>query len=518
MLQFSRSKIITVLLICFLGFVYAAPNMIGANTRGWMNEHLPSWIPSQTINLGLDLRGGVHRVMEADIDSVIVERADDIGALIRSDLRDEKIVTNNPIASTEGVRITLRQADEVAAARKIMFKAAPDLVISEDGNTLIGKFDDAFIKDLTDKTIAQSIEIVRRRIDETGTREPIIQRQGERRILIQIPGLEDTSELDAILGKTAKLSFHLVNVGARHAPGSKLLPMAEDPGEEISVQRRAMLTGDMLTNAQAGFQEGQPIVTFRLNGLGARKFCKVTTENTRKPFAIVLDDVVLSAPNINEPICGGSAQISGRFSVEEVSQLALLLRAGALPTELYVVEERSVGPSLGADSVEAGKKASIVGMLLVLAFMVLSYGTFGIFADIALMVNMALIFALLSGLQATLTLPGIAGIVLTIGMAVDANVLIFERIKEELRSGKTVMTAIDAGYNRAMTTIIDSNVTTLIAAILLYSFGTGPVKGFAVTLGIGIATSFFSAIMVTRLLVVLWLKRGNNAKGKELPI
>ncbi len=518
MLQFSRSKIITIILVCLFGFAYASPNMVGSGARGWMTEHLPSWMPSKTINLGLDLRGGVHRVMEADIDSVIVERAEDLGALIRSDLRDAKIVTNNPIASTEGVRITLRQSEDVAAARKIMFKAASDLIISEDGNTLVGTFSDAYLKDLTDKTLAQSIEIVRRRIDETGTREPIIQRQGERRILIQIPGLEDTSELDAILGKTAKLSFHLVNTGTRHAPGSKLLPMSENPGEEISVQRRAMLTGDMLTNAQAAFQDGQPVVTFRLNGLGARKFCKVTTENTGKPFAIVLDDVVLSAPNINEPICGGSAQISGRFTVEEVSQLSLLLRAGALPTELYVVEERSVGPSLGADSVEAGKKASIVGLLLVLGFMVLSYGTFGLFADIALAVNMALIFALLSGLQATLTLPGIAGIVLTIGMAVDANVLIFERIKEELRSGKTVMAAIDAGYNRAMTTIVDSNVTTLIAAVLLYAFGTGPVKGFAVTLGIGIATSFFSAIMVTRLLVVLWVKHGNNSKLKDLPI
>jgi preprotein translocase subunit SecD len=274
----------------------------------------------------------------------------------------------------------------------------------------------------------------------------------------------------------------------------------------------------MLTNAQAAFQEGQPLVTFRLNGLGARKFCKVTSDNSGNPFAIVLDDIVLSAPRINEPICGGSAQISGSFTVEEASQLALLLRAGALPTELYVVEERSVGPSLGADSVEAGKKASIVGLILILVFMAVAYGTFGVFADIALIVNMALIFAVLSGLQATLTLPGIAGIVLTIGMAVDANVLIFERIREELRSGKAIMAAVDSGYSRAMTTIVDSNVTTLIAAVLLYAFGTGPVKGFAVTLAVGIMTSFFSAIMVTRLFVVLWLKNKNNAKRKELPI
>lgn len=517
MLQFSRTKIYLILITCVLGLFYAAPNLMSASQRAWLSESLPSWMPNKTVNLGLDLSGGVHRVMEADIDSVIVERAEDMVSLIRSDLRKEKISTNRPVTSAEGIRITIKKGD-IEKARKLMFKAAPNLIISQEGKTLVGKFEESFLKDITDKTISQSIEIVRRRIDETGTREPVIQRQGERRILIQIPGLEDTSELDAILGKTAKLSFHLVNIGARHSAGSKLLPSADNPGEEISINRRAMLTGDMLTNAQAAFQEGQPVVTFRLNGLGARKFCKVTSDNSGKPFAIVLDEVVLSAPRINEPICGGSAQISGRFSVEEASQLALLLRAGALPTELYVVEERSVGPSLGADSVEAGKKASMVGLVLILIFMAISYGTFGVFADIALVVNMALIFALLSGLQATLTLPGIAGIVLTIGMAVDANVLIFERIREELRNGKTAMAAVDAGYSRAMTTIVDSNVTTLIAAILLFAFGTGPVKGFAVTLAIGIMTSFFSAIMVTRLLVVTWLKAQKNAKGKELPI
>jgi preprotein translocase subunit SecD len=518
MLQFTRLKIYLITIACVLGLLYASPNLMSSDQRAWVGDNMPSWVPSKTINLGLDLRGGVHRVMEADIDSVVLERADDLVSLIRSDLREEKITTLRPVTSTSGVRITLREGQSIEKARKIMFKAAPDLVLNVEGNTLIGTFSESFLKDITDKTLEQSIEIVRRRIDETGTREPIIQRQGDRRILIQIPGLEDTSELDAILGKTAKLSFHLVNSGSRHATGSKLLPMQESPGEEISVARRSILTGEMLTNAQAGMQDGQNIVTFRLNGLGARKFCKVTSDHSGQLFAIVLDDVVLSAPRINEPICGGSAQISGTFSIEESTQLALLLRAGALPTELYVVEERSVGPSLGADSVAAGKNASLVGLLLILVFMIICYGTFGFFADIALVVNMALIFALLSGLQATLTLPGIAGIVLTIGMAVDANVLIFERIREELRHGKSIMAAVDAGYSRAMTTIIDSNVTTLIAAILLFAFGTGPVKGFAVTLAIGIMTSFFSATMVTRLLVVLWLKNKKNSKRKELPI
>lgn len=272
-----------------------------------------------------------------------------------------------------------------------------------------------------------------------------------------------------------------------------------------------MLTGDMLVNAQPSFQQGMPVVSFRLNGVGARKFCDVTKRHTNEPFAIVLDRKVISAPNINEPICGGSAVISGSFTVEEVNNLALLLRAGALPAPLKVMEERTVGPSLGADSVEAGKIASLVGFAMIIIFMAASYGLFGVFANVALIVNVALLFSLLSILQATLTLPGIAGIVLTVGMAVDANVLIFERIREELRQGRSVMSAIDIGYGRAMSTIIDSNLTTLIAALILFSFGTGPIKGFAVTLGLGIMTSFFSAIMVTRLMVVTWLHRKKPA-------
>ena len=281
------------------------------------------------------------------------------------------------------------------------------------------------------------------------------------------------------------------------------------------VERRALISGDMLENAAPAFQDGQPVISFRLDNVGARRFCDVTRKNVGKPFAIVLDNAVLSAPVIREQICGGQGQISGGFTVEEANNLALLLRAGALPAPMAVVEERTVGPSLGADSVEAGKKASVIGLLFVLFFMAVMYGLFGVFANVALAVNVALIFAILSGLQATLTLPGIAGIVLTIGMAVDANVLIFERIREELRAGRTPISAIDAGYSRAMATIIDSNLTTLIAALILFSFGTGPIKGFAVTLGIGIITSFFTAIMVTRLLVVVWLRK---TKPSTVPV
>ena len=290
---------------------------------------------------------------------------------------------------------------------------------------------------------------------------------------------------------------------------------ADDPTQKVTVDRRALITGEMLENAAPAFEQGRPVISFRLDNTGARRFCDVTRKNVNKPFAIVLDDLVLSAPVIREPICGGQGQISGGFSVQEANDLALLLRAGALPAPMAVVEERTVGPSLGADSVEAGKKASVIGLLLVLVFMAASYSLFGVFANVALAVNVALIFAVLSGLQATLTLPGIAGIVLTVGMAVDANVLIFERIREELRAGRTPISAIDAGYARAMATIIDSNLTTLIAAIILFAFGTGPIKGFAVTLGIGIVTSFFTAIMVTRLLVVTWLRK---TKPTRVPV
>jgi len=356
---------------------------------------------------------------------------------------------------------------------------------------------------------------VRRRIDEMGTTEPAIQRQGDRRVVIQVPGV-DSNQIRQLVGKTAQLGFHLVSPNQQRRKFNELsLPYVDSPGQQLMVKRAPLITGEMLDNAQPTFNEAGPVVSFRLNSVGARKFCDVTRKNVGKPFAIVLDKEVISAPRINEPICGGSGQISGGFDVEEANNLALLLRAGALPADLKVVEERTVGPSLGADSVEAGKIASIIGLTLVLIFMFISYGLFGLMANVALAVNIALILALLSSLQATLTLPGIAGIVLTVGMAVDANVLIFERIREEVAAGRSAISAIDAGYSRAMATIVDSNLTTLIAAIILFSLGTGPIKGFAVTLGIGIMTSFFSAIMVTRLLVVLWLKK---TKPKALPI
>lgn len=527
MIYMARWKIILILLVCFWGFLYASPNMMSKDMRAKIAETMPSWFPEKTINLGLDLRGGSYLLLQVDYNSVVKERIDALEQAVRSDLRKDKILPR--IAKlNDGLRFTLRNAEEADKVKAILRQQGMQLNITalKNGETVEARLNAVEIKKIQDQTIEQSIEIVRRRVDETGTREPVIQRQGDDRIIVQIPGLDNPQHIKELLGRTAKLSFHLVNAdlksNLREGGGSETLPMSGQPGQTLSIARRSILTGDMIRTAQPTFDQrtGQPVVSFSLDSIGAKRFCKVTSDHTGEPFAIVLQDgprnkEIISAPRINEPICGGSAVISGTFTVQEVSDLALLIRAGALPAPLKVMEERSVGPSLGADSVEAGKKASLYGMAFVLLFMTLAYSLFGIFANIALMVNVALIFALLSSLQATLTLPGIAGIVLTVGMAVDANVLIFERIKEELKQGRGVLAAVDAGYSRAMSTIIDSNLTTLIAAIILYSFGTGPIKGFAVTLGIGIVTSFFAAVMITRLLVAWWVVR---KKPKELPI
>ncbi len=504
MIQIAPWKIVLTLIICVMGFLYALPNFASVEMREKMQNSLPSWMPGKTINLGLDLRGGAHLLYEVDVALVFKEQADAMLGDVRKELRGDQVGYTRIGVLPNGVRVVLKDEADGENARKVLRRVNSNLGIETNGLEIEAVLNEVGKREIYDRTMSQSIEIVRRRIDELGTTEPVIQRQGEDRILIQAPGA-DAQSLKAIIGTTAKLNFHLVS--GQSGAGSKNFPMAEDPTRTINVERRPLITGEMLDNASPAFQDGAPVISFRLNSTGARRFCDVTRKNVNKPFAIVLDDMVLSAPVIREAICGGQGQISGGFSVQEANDLALLLRAGALPAPMKVVEERTVGPSLGADSIAAGKKASIIGLLLVLVFMGLLYGTFGLFANVALTVNVALIFALLSGLQATLTLPGIAGIVLTIGMAVDANVLIFERIREELRVGRTPIAAIDAGYSRAMSTIIDSNLTTLIAAIILFSLGTGPIKGFAVTLGIGIVTSFFTAIMVTRLLVIFWMRK-----------
>ncbi len=505
MIHFSNWKIFLIVAVCVWGVLFTLPNFIAPETRASIAENVPSWVPSQAVNLGLDLQGGSHLLLQVELDDVLKEQSSDLMAQARGELRSERIGYTRLSPIQNGFRVSLRDITQADQAKKILRKLdeRTDLTSSAEG-TFEVVFTDSGIDDINTQTLNQSIEIVRRRIDETGTNEPVIQRQGDERIVVQLPGLDSPERVKELLGKTAKLTFHLVDQDGGIDTFS--LPSRDLQGQEIALKRRAVITGDMLTNASPNFQDGSPVVSFRLNGQGAKRFCDITRENVGKPFAIVLDNEIVSAPNINEPICGGQAIISGRFTVEETTDLSLLLRAGALPAPLTILEERSVGPTLGRDSVEAGKLAGMLGFGAVLIFMMVSYGLFGVFAALALSFNMFLIFGILSWLQATLTLPGIGGIILTIGMAVDANVLIFERIREEVRTGRSLLSAIDSGYKNALSTIVDANMTTLIAAIFLYSFGSGPVRGFAVTLTIGIITSMFSAIMLTRLMVSLWLK------------
>jgi preprotein translocase subunit SecD len=494
-----------------MGLLYAAPNLASLQTRAWLAENMPGWLPSSTVNLGLDLQGGSHLLLEADTKAVINDRLDSMVDAARTEMRKQNIGYVDLAAQRNAVTFRLRNpAQDKDAAYKIArgLEQKADIHIGDDGLVEVTLGDDA-IKDINTQVINQSIEIVRRRIDETGTKEPVIQRQGTNRIVVQLPGVDDPERIKELLGRTAKMTFHLVDFDATGdvGIGSRKVAMHGQPGQTIVIKKRVMLSGDMLTDSQPTFEQGNPVVSFRFNAIGSKRFCDITRDNVGKPFAIVLDDEVISAPRINEAICGGSGIISGSFDVKEAHDLSLLLRAGALPAPLNVVEERSVGPTLGSDSIAAGKHAAIVAFVLVFLAMAMIYGLFGIFANIALLFNIIFILAILSVLQATLTLPGIAGIILTIGIAVDANVLIYERIREELRQGRTVLAAVDAGYKLALHTIVDANLTTLIVALILFSFGSGPIKGFAVSMCIGIITSMFSAIMLTRLMIITWLRR-----------
>jgi len=535
MVYFPKWKIVLVLAICVLGLAFAAPNFVDRK----LTEGLPDWLPHQQVSLGLDLQGGSHLLLKVESNAVIQEQLEAVMDGIRIDLRRERIRYRDlaPLAGAEGdagygVGVTIPRAEDFEKARETVRESAADMSISSDEET--GRiellFGEAQIAERRRSALGQSIEIVRRRIDETGVREPTIQAQGAERVLVQLPGIDDPERIKQLLGQTAKMTFHLVDaensvsdaLAGRVPPGSRVMPSANEvraDGTPVMylVEKRVMVSGENLVDAQPSFDQrsGQPIVSFRFDSRGGKKFGDVTSSNVGRPFAIVLDGKVISAPVIREAILGGSGQISGNFTVQSANDLALLLRAGALPAPLTILEERTVGPGLGADSIAAGKVASIIGLIAVIVFMAVAYRRFGMMADVALAMNIFLILAALSVLQATLTLPGIAGIVLTIGMAVDANVLVFERIREETRAGRTPISAIDAGYSRAFKTIIDANVTTLIAAVLLYVFGSGPVRGFAVTLAIGIVTSMFTAIMLTRLMVVSWLR---SSKPKELKV
>ena len=502
--RIPKWKIITSILFTVIALIYVLPNF---------TEDSPDWLPGDKVNLGLDLRGGSHLLLSVDFDSYMDDVSQSVADGARKYLRDEKIGYRNLKISRNNIQFDLRSQDDYSKVKKAVRNIDANLSYAKENDTITLFYNEYAVNQLQDKVIDQSIEIVRMRVDSTGTKEPNIQRQGVKDILLQVPGEENPAELKRVLGKTAKLSFHLVDEGANlerartgHAPTGSRVVKSEETGEVLVIKKKVVISGDQLNNAQAKFEDSRPAVSFSLNHLGAKRFAEATTNNRGKRLAIILDGKVLSAPVINSPIVGGDGVITGSFSVEQATELALMLKAGALPAPLKVLEERSIGPNLGADSIESGKIAAIAGFALVVVFMFLSYGILGLFANITLVIALLYILALLSLLQATLTLPGIAGIILTIGMAVDANVLIYERIREEVEKGCSNLYAVKMGFESALATITDSNVTTLIAAFLLYTFGVGAIKGFAVTLTIGIIASMYTALVVTKLMIDLWLK------------
>jgi preprotein translocase subunit SecD len=516
---FSRWRVYSIVLVCLISILIAIPNFLPSSLRDPLLRtiHLP------LVPLGLDLRGGSYVLLEVDIKNYIQEQQDGLLESIRNILRKEKIPYTQLKRQEDGVRFQLRNANQQQLIQqRLNDELARQVTITHQDDVFSIHFTEEEIAKLENQVIEQSIEIVRRRVDEMGTKELTLQRQGRQRILLQVPGLDNPEQLKKLIGKTARLTFHLVdekaNIAAaqagRIAPNNKILPFqlkANHPQnsaiQHLVVERKPLLTGDVLTNASPAVRDGQPEVHFSFNTIGARTFGSITKEHVGKMFAIVLDDQIISAPVIREPILGGSGTISGGFTLQEANDLALLLRAGALPAPLTILEERSIGPSLGEDSIIAGTRASLLGISLVILFMIGVYKRFGVYACIGLLINMVMLFSAMALLQATLTVPGIAGIVLTMGMSVDANVLIYERIKEEIRLGSTPLIAIQNGFKHAFTTIFDSNITLFMAAVLLFLFGSGPVRGFAVTLILGIATSMFSAISVTRLLIHRWYLR-----------
>jgi preprotein translocase subunit SecD len=534
-LHFSRWGALATLFLSVASVVFTVPNLIPISTY----ESLPAWAQLPRMPLGLDLRGGTHLLYQIDTAQLKKDWLQSIQVDARRALSEEKIAHSGVVIAGNQVRITLREPDKMDAALTRLKKLAQplsaslltgnsggaglDLAVTGGENGVITiEPTPAGIQQRIENSVTRAIEVIRRRVDPTGTTEATIQAQGgtngKDRVLIQVPGLAP-AEVKARVGTTAKLTFQLLDLSMTPEeaqaggipPDDQLLPDQEHPGRDVLVRKEVIVSGDDLVNAYAGYDNrsggaNERAVDFEFNSRGAAAFARVTRENIGKPFAIVLDNKVISAPVIRSEIPGGRGQITGNFSLDEVNRLALLLRSGALPAALSIIEERSVGPSLGADSIEAGKTAAIVGFIAVSGLMIASYGLFGLFSVIALVVNIAIIMACLSLFHATLTLPGIAGIVLTMGVAVDANVLIYERIREEMKGGRGIVSSIEAGFDRAYGTIIDSHLTALLAALILYAFGSGTIRGFAVTLSFGIVSSLFTAITVTRLMVSTWLR------------
>jgi preprotein translocase subunit SecD len=524
MLYFTRWKAAAILLTAFVVCLFAVPNFLPDK----MVQSWPKWAQRHIV-LGLDLQGGSHILLEVDSNAVRKEKLEGLRDDVRRVLRDARAGYTGLVVRGNSVEVRIRDNSNFDQALTKLRELSLPLggilsstgqrsldVTTEPGNLVRLTLTDPAILERVRQSVEQSIQIIERRVNELGTVEPLIQRQGVDRILVQVPGLQDPTRLKELLGKTAKLDFRMVDTAipaeqamqGRVPPDDEILYSSTEPKTPYLIEKRVVVSGADLTDAQPGFDQrtSEPIVSFRFNTSGARKFAQVTQESVGKPFAIILDNEVISAPVIREPILGGSGQISGSFTVQSANDLSILLRAGALPAPLTIIEERTVGPGLGADSIAKGKISSYVGAAFVIVFMLATYGLFGVFANIAVAINVAMIFGVLSLLNATLTLPGIAGIVLTVGIAVDSNVLIYERIREEVRGGRTPINAIDAGFSRALATILDSNITTFIAAAVLFYIGTGPVRGFAVTLGIGIITTVFTAFTLTRLIVATWVR------------
>ncbi|RFC66361.1 protein translocase subunit SecDF [Fulvimarina endophytica] len=536
MLYFSRWKTILIWLVVALGVIYALPNALPRSVL----DKFPDFLPTKQVTLGLDLQGGSYLLLQVDEADLVQKRVQTLSDATRSALREARIGYSAISANDQTVTVRLRDPAQTEAAQEALSDLTDPVssgllsggqirevsIASPQAGVLALSLTPEGIAYRTTSAVEQSIEVVRRRVDELGTTEPVIQREGNNRIIVQVPGLGDPDRLKNLLNQTAQLTFRMVDQSAsaqsvadgqaRAPAGTELLYSTDQPPVPYLVQRQVMVSGENLVDAQPGFdqQTNEPVVNIRFDNRGATQFARVTQSNVGRPFAMVLDDKVLSAPNIREPILGGQAQISGNFTVQSANDLAVLLRAGALPANLDILEERTVGPGLGADSIAAGEMAGVIGAAFVVIFMIAAYGFLGIVANIALMVNVVLLFALLTVIGATLTLPGIAGIVLTVGMAVDSNVLIYERIREERRNGRSVVQSIDIGFQKALGTILDANITTLIAAGILFWLGTGPVRGFAVTLALGILTTIFTAYTLTRWLMAFWVKR---RRPKELP-
>jgi len=518
---YPRWKIWLILITLVVSVMASLPNVTS----------VPSWWPSalsKPMNLGLDLKGGIHLVVDVDVDVAVAHNVEEEVSTVRSTLRQNKIRYRKLEAKGQSIFLALKDNAKHEKALSLLKDALPKYSVDDQGNALVFTVTEAEAKEIKHNAVDQSIEVIRQRIDALGTTEPVIARQGERRILVEIPGFNDSAAAKALIGRTAVLEFKLVDEKGDldkalqgDIPSGDIIVYGKEEmrggkpfKQPYLLKKRTELSGSLVADARVSIDSryNEHAVTLKFNSKGARTFDKLTKAHVGERFAIILEGEVNSAPVIRERISGGTAQITGSFTPSEAHNLAIVLRAGALPAPVKVVEERSIGPSLGQDSIDQGFDSIIIGSILVLIFMMVYYKLFGLVANIALVFNMLLIVAAMSMIGATLTLPGMAGIVLTIGMAVDANVLIFERIREEIQIGKTPLAAIDSGYDKAFSTIIDANITTLIAAIVLFQFGTGPVKGFAVTLSVGIIASMFTAITVTRAIIALSTEKRGRVK------